>query len=166
MKLRLLLLTRCNRDCEGCCNKQWDLAALPQVKTFIGYEQILLTGGEPLLDPMKVIRTCVAIRQEAGYGFPIYLYTAWSKDIVRYLQVINSVEGIVLTLHQRHDLDNFRRLQEWFRRHPHFAKMKSLRLNVFSEVGEDIHDDQWKVKNNVEWIENCPLPTDEVFMRL
>jgi hypothetical protein len=42
-----------------------------------------------------------------------------------------------------------------------------LRLNVF--IGVDIEGfdtNGWQVKGNIEWIENCPLPVGEVFMKI
>jgi hypothetical protein len=43
---------------------------------------------------------------------------------------------------------------------------KSLRLNVFKGVSlAELNLSCWKVKPNIKWIKNCPLPEDEVFMR-
>ena len=48
-KLRLLLLDDCNRNCPGCCNRDWDLQALPLCQDYTPYRLIMLTGGEPML---------------------------------------------------------------------------------------------------------------------
>jgi molybdenum cofactor biosynthesis enzyme MoaA len=50
-KLRLLVTERCARSCSGCCNHDWDLAALPTCESYAGYDEVLLTGGEPMLYP-------------------------------------------------------------------------------------------------------------------
>ena len=34
-KLRLLLFEECDRDCPGCCNRDWDLRSLPVCRDFI-----------------------------------------------------------------------------------------------------------------------------------
>lgn len=47
-KLRLLLTTRCPNKCPMCCNNLWDFSQLPVVERW-DYEQIMFTGGEPLL---------------------------------------------------------------------------------------------------------------------
>ena len=42
----------------------------------------------------------------------------------------------------------------------------NVSLNVFK--GVDLGNEptgQWKVKRDIEWEKNCPLPTDEVFMQ-
>lgn len=35
-KLRLLLFEECDRDCPGCCNRDWDLRSFPVCRDFIG----------------------------------------------------------------------------------------------------------------------------------
>jgi hypothetical protein len=46
----------------------------------------------------------------------------------------------------------------------------SLRLHIFEGIDisklDDIDLKNWKIKKNIKWIKNCPLPQDEVFMRL
>ena len=43
---------------------------------------------------------------------------------------------------------------------------KSLRLKVFKGVDvSGIDLSLWDVKDNIEWIKDCPLPEDEVLMR-
>lgn len=73
-KLRLLLFEKCNRNCKGCCNKQWDLSKLPIENDFTGYKLIILTGGEPLLEPDLVKNVIRMIRNKTDAK--IILYTA------------------------------------------------------------------------------------------
>lgn len=149
--LRLLLFSSCNRACPGCCNKQWDLDALPVGDGYAGYDQIILTGGEPMLNPSLVMQTIRDIRQESSAA--IILYTAKPE---RLPFVMPYLDGATVTLHEQADVAVFRAL----------PKMRgSLRVNVFA--GVDIGPvPGWKVKRNIEWIEDCPLPENEVFMRL
>jgi len=48
------------------------------------------------------------------------------------------------------------------------GKSVSLRLNIFKGIyiPEVVDLSLWKVKKDMEWISNCPLPEDEVFMKL
>jgi hypothetical protein len=46
------------------------------------------------------------------------------------------------------------------------TRKKSLRLNVFKGVSVPKTWSNWIVKKNMVWIKNCPLPEDEVFMKL
>jgi len=118
----------------------------------------MLTGGEPMLHPEIVIRAAQEIHKYTGA--PTYLYTADPRKLLYVLPYIN---GVVLTLHDETDKYPFYKLQHTL--NPDFAKTKSMRLNIFKEVGRVAYMDYWKVKENIVWIKNCPLPEDEVFMR-
>lgn len=159
-KLRLLLFPECNRSCEGCCNKQWDLNSIPKCEDFSEYSTIMLTGGEPMLRPEIIIDTIVKIREQ-NENAKIILYTAMVEGLSR---VIPFLDGLTLTLHDPLDIKPF----EIFDQSMIGSSKFSLRLNVFEEV--NYHDisckNNWQIKNNIQWIENCPLPEDEVFMRL
>jgi pyruvate formate-lyase activating enzyme-like uncharacterized protein len=105
-KLRLLVDKRCNRKCEKCCNKLFNLDALEIASDFSKYKEISLTGGEPMLFPEKVISIAKEVRsnnQEAK----IWLYTAKASEPGHMLNVINFVDGITLTLHNAQDIEPF-----------------------------------------------------------
>lgn len=166
MKLRLLLWPDCNRSCSGCCNKSWDLSALPICTDYTGYDEILLTGGEPMLYPDRLITAAQQIRQTSAA--PLYVYTAKTDDIPAFRRVLKEVQGMCVTLHGPADLAPFTALYESLRMAPVFGH-KSLRLNIFKSVGwrwEDRPFYGWHLKPDMEWITNCPLPADEVFMRV
>ena len=148
--LRLLLFSSCNRTCAGCCNKQWDLDALPVVDDFSGYGMVILTGGEPMLAPTLVATAALYIHTQTMA--PIILYTARPEGLPG---VMPYLDGVTVTLHDQMDVPPFLEL----------PKLNgSLRVNVFK--GVDVPDvPGWTMKRDMEWIENCPLPEDEVFLR-
>ena len=164
MKLRLLVSDKCNRACPGCCNNDWDLKSLPTVENFKNFSEILLTGGEPMLSPQRIRTLITEIRKENNC--PIYIYTAKVDDLQEILSVLFFSDGITLTLHDQSDVFSFWMLNEML---PSGTK-KSLNLNVFNGVvlpeGDDIDFGKWKIKTGIEWKKDCPLPEDEVFMRL
>ena len=47
-KLRLLVTAKCHNKCPMCCNNQFDFEKIPVVDR-LDYEEISITGGEPLL---------------------------------------------------------------------------------------------------------------------
>ena len=162
-KLRLLLFENCEKRCVGCCNKDWDLSNLPVVKDYTGYDVISLTGREPMLDPYLVIRVATDITNNSEAL--VYLYTAKSKPISTFITLVYCVDGICLTLHEQKDVGPFIELNEQLDKEPY--NKKSLRLNIFKGIELGLCDlSKWKVKKDIEWIKNCPLPKDEVFMRL
>ena len=63
-KLRLLFTKDCNRNCPGCCNKDWDLDSLPVCTDFTPYDLVMITGGEPMLYPERLLHLIRRIREE------------------------------------------------------------------------------------------------------
>jgi organic radical activating enzyme len=161
-KLRLLLFEDCDRNCKGCCNKQWDLKRLPVCTTYKGYDQIILTGGEPMLNPNLINKVIDQIRS-ANKSCKIILYTAKVDNYEVMYQLIEKLDGITVTLHEAMDIASFNRFNDYI--YCKNVNGKSLRLNVFREVGPIQIYMLWETKKNIEWIEDCPLPKDEIFMR-
>jgi len=163
-KLRLLISKDCNRSCEGCCDKGRDLDALPVCKDFRGYDEIILTGGEPMLKMELVKRTILKIRKESNAK--IYMYTAAVEQYENFTDLLDLLDGITLTLHEQKDADNFKKLDYIYICGRFWVyKLKSLRLNVFEGINFKASIN-WIIKDNIKWIKNCPLPSDEVFMKL
>lgn len=135
------------------------------------YEEIMITGGEPLIHTNKVaelIRTILAYTDIPK----VYVYTsiaAW--DRVR--TILAYADGIVLTPHSQSDIDKFVELnnmmQEVKETKSDFIKGKSLRLNLFADMKlllpEHIDLSLWNVKE-MEWLKDCPVPQGEDFRRI
>ena len=64
-KLRLLVTEECPNKCPMCCNNSWDFSSLPVVDRW-DYEEIMFTGGEPLLFVRELNRLAESIRQIAS----------------------------------------------------------------------------------------------------
>lgn len=167
MKLRLLLWDDCLRKCKGCCNKEWDLNSLPICTSFEGFEEIILTGGEPMLYPQTILEVIDIIRRKTKT--PIYLYTSDVSNIEMTLKILSRIEGITLTLHTQRDSFSLYPLNKSLLAIKCFdeAFNKSLRLNVFKGIWlNKTNLSLWKIKDNMVWIKKCPLPKDEVFMKM
>jgi len=163
--LRLLVTDECPRSCEGCCNKDYDLPNLPITKRF-DYKEIIITGGEPLKFPGKLFELIKGLRLVTDAK--IYVYTANMSSFTNVAHLISITDGITVTLHDKNDSELFTRFNEFARKVKFLSNMpdKSLRLNVFKGISYKNTDSLWKVKDNIEWIENCPLPDNEEFKRL
>jgi hypothetical protein len=161
--LRLLLWEDCNRACPGCCNKDWDLTNLPIVEDFSGYDMVMLTGGEVMLAPYAVKAVAKSVRKQTSA--PIIVYTAKSSPADALIDVLESVDGITLTLHDQSDVEPFQTFNDALKAQG-FGK-KSLRLNVFKGIDlSGVDTEGWRVQKDMVWLKNCPLPKNEVFMRL
>ncbi len=165
-KLRLLLFSDCNRSCEGCCNNQFDLNAIPSVTDFSGYRKVILTGGEPMLKQDVVLNTIKQVRKQNPLA-EVVMYTAKSKRAFDLIAMLHFLDGITLTLHEGFDVEPFNALNDILLTNPWAFNKKMLRLNVFAGIDiSDIDLTLWSVKEGIEWIEDCPLPTGELFARL
>jgi len=161
--LRLLVTEKCHRSCEGCCNKDHDLAALPVVDWSEQFETIMLTGGEPLLEG-QLPKTIELLKNLAMNEAKLIVYTSLSRNVPK---ILNLVDGVTLTLHEQSDVEPFLNLNEMIIWRLGTGS-KSLRLNVFDgiQIPSNVNLSRWKVKDNIHWIKNCPLPSNEVFMRV
>jgi hypothetical protein len=169
-KLRLLTTKDCNRKCRGCCNKQWDLDTLPTCTDFSGYEMIMVTGGEPMLYPNLTYEILKKLKKTVPET-KIVLYTAMAIGAISMYFRFNVLDGLTLTLHNIKDIDAFIILDTelaWNIRNGLFPnKSLSLRLNVFQGIKLPPKlNCNWQIKRNIKWLKDCPLPEDEVFMKL
>lgn len=169
-KLRLLITKECPNKCSKCCNIGRDFTHLPVVDRW-DYEEIMLTGGEPLLYPLSVISICTGIRiihKAMGINCKIFVYTAIA-DIEPFLTVLELVDGIVYTPHRKEDIEDFIKLNHKLLQDPSVTEDKSMRLNLFADMKALIPDgtdlSKWQVKD-MEWIDNCPVPDGEDFRRV
>lgn len=162
MKLRLLVTKICHRSCAGCCNKDWDLDNLPIADLEQDYELIMVTGGEPLLECNfdKTMQVLKSLPLDAE----VIVYTTLSRNVHK---ILRDVDGVTLTLHEQEDVEEFLKLNDFLLRSYAYHGL-SMRLNVFAgiEIPKGTDLSRWKVKDNITWIENCPLPEDEIFARI
>jgi hypothetical protein len=128
---------------------------------------IMLTGGEPLgVSYMNLVRLFEEIQVQTTS--PIILYTAKAEPAWELIPMLSHhLSGVTLTLHEQSDVIAFGRHQSRWETHfgPAFVN-KRMRLNIFKGLkyqGLDLG--KWVVKDEIEWIKDCPLPEDEVFMK-
>ena len=161
--LRLLMTKICNRNCSGCCNKDYDLDNLPVAKSYENYRVIMITGGEPLLFPMELCTLIVDIQMTVET--PIYVYTAKMDDVNLFTHILNSTNGITLTIHEKEDIPDFIELCQHLS--PSMVQDKSMRLNIFNDTNMDseLIPSYWDYKY-IDWIPECPLPKCEEFKRV
>ena len=179
-KLRLLVTAKCHNKCPMYCNNQFDFEKIPVVDR-LDYDEISITGGEPLLPGSSQKTTWLVEGIKAAQyamGFPeskFYLYTAFFDfDILR--DCSYEFDGICLTPHKKVDIEEFistnakmldlksNHCVDW-----NFDPDCSLRLNLFADMKallpKDIDLSMWKVKD-MEWVKDCPVPDGEDFRRI
>lgn len=168
-KARLIITYDCPKNCEGCCNKNWKYTSavkITSVKSLIDYDEINITGGEPMLLGWGLLDLIFELINQNDTQ-TLYLYTALADDktILLYKVLVKILTGITFTIHNEEDIDNFIKLNNML------LKMNpelSLQLHVFDNLllkFPMIDLSLWKVKSMV-WIKDCPLPKDETLYEL
>lgn len=172
-KLRLLVTTRCPNKCPMCCNNSWDFDKLPVVDRW-NYEEIMITGGEPLLHLPKLCSLASSIKdisKAQGSHTKLYVYTSVC-DWHLLVPVLGTTDGVVLTPHSKRHIDLFIELNNLVNDSSviqEHIKHASLRLNLFPDMKvllpKDIDLSLWQVKD-MEWKKDCPVPEGEDFRRI
>lgn len=174
-KLRLIVTDKCHNRCPLCCNNRFDLSQLPIVDRW-DYDEIMFTGGEPMLKPHELtflVRSIRKIHFAMGHKCKYYLYTALPFIARDTLNTLMYFSGICVTPHTQRDVDVFVELNQllmaWAATSPFFWDDHSLRLNLFPEskamLPEDIDLSLWSVKD-MRWIKDCPVPEGEDLRRI
>lgn len=168
-KLRLLFTRVCPRTCPGCCNKDWNLSNLPSFveneESLKDFKEVLITGGEPLLFPSVLYAQCMNIRRLAPH-IKIFIYTAFTRSWdSRRLKLLEIVDGFTITIHDQEAANEFNETRKQLRSASHNYKGLSMRLNIFDGC-KLYYPKNYVIKDKMVWIENCPLPKDEVFMKI
>jgi len=161
---RLIFTEICNRNCLGCCNKQFDMSEFEswKWKDVSQFNQVMVTGGEPMLFPHEVLAFGRRYRELDQYpGTQLILYTAFVKDLPMVNQILNLYNGMTLTLHDQGDVAGFERLNSRLLHNGPYNL--SLRLNVFKGVRlTDRPYPLWQIKSDIVWLDSCPIPENEV----
>ena len=93
------------------------------------------------------------------------MYTAKVDCLLHVFGTLPFLDGITLTLHEQRDVKPFIRFNNELLKYKPITK--SYRLNIFKGVDiSGIDLSIWKVKENIEWVKNCPLPKNEDFKKL
>lgn len=109
--IHLLVTDKCDRNCPFCCNKQYDLDAIPVVsdEEMKIAKRIFLTGGEPFsyTDPCKIARS---IKEK--YNVEIYVYTN-AEPLERYLLTndLYGIDGLTISIKSKDDERSFERIK-------------------------------------------------------
>lgn len=170
-KLRLLVTAECPNKCPICCNNRFDIGKIPVVDRF-DYDEIMITGGEPLLftECRNLMITLKDAALYCGRSVKLYIYTA-KFDIESFCTHAPIADGFVYTPHSQKDVEAFLELNAFILLHQKSTDINhlSLRLNVFPEIRKYIPVNTdlalWKIKE-IQWIKDCPVPDGEDFRRI
>ena len=169
LKARLILTFDCPRHCPNCANDQIAaIAAIPRVATIREldiYDEIILTGGEPMLDPEATLGFVLDLKTRR-MARTVYLYTAlWSPAIHDLLRI---VDGIHYTIHAPTlpgDDFGLASMHVAISEARHHGDL-SCRLCVDADVREPvtIYPYIWDRVEIARFKEDCPVPAGETLL--
>lgn len=167
---RVIVTFGCNRKCPGCCNSQ-----LPEYRTIhsdeelMKYQEIVITGGEPMLIPGKVLEF-INRMWDKGYRGKMYLYTSlWNgKGISK--EILKELDGFTFTLHAEctdadiialKNLSNSGILQN-----KDFGSRLIIDKRVYDRYDlSNINFSRWDVIRKLEWKEKySPAPNEDLLV--
>ena len=165
--IHLLCTYKCSRNCEFCCNKQYDiLKDVPMVsyKELSEAENIFLTGGEPFefSSPNDIARDLKFVYKNIKNiyvytnAYELYEYLFYKNGSVKYL------DGLTISIKSKDDAKVFER---------HLLDngvvllLKSNKLYVFPGY-EDVKTNDHFEKHLRVWQEDFKPAPDSIFRRM
>jgi pyruvate-formate lyase-activating enzyme len=161
---RVIVTYDCNRKCPGCCNTTYDkvIPVLTSHAELIRYDDIVITGGEPMLFPDEVLSLIKRIRN-ATFGRNIYLYSSFWNGTEKHLDVLRAVNGITFTLHAECNDKDVKALKDLSR---DLISSDSNRLIIDNRVYDrydlsNIDLSRWNVIRKLQWKDECEPALNE-----
>ena len=165
---RTIMTFDCQRDCDLCCNKYAPMQRLmtpSSLEDLKAYDQVLITGGEPMLYPRKAVELAKALREQNPMQ-TIYLYTALYSPYME--KILPYIDGVHFTIHYpttRADLLGFYKFQDLIE-----GWNKSFRLYLEPRVNHPIAvvPSRWTRVEVKPWLQEheMKLPKGEVLLVL
>lgn len=166
---RVIVTTNCNRNCLGCCNSKLnEIPDMADISMLAKYEEIVITGGEPMLNPDSLLEFIKALRKQ-NKKQKIYLYTA-HLVMDEHRKILGKLDGITVTLHAEatdNDIRNLKYMSELL-----YVHMEDLDMRLFIDKRvyekydlSNIRLQAWDVVRKLEWKENCsPAENEDLLM--
>jgi hypothetical protein len=170
MKARIMVTTKCNRKCEGCCNGLEafsNIECLNDINSLLSYEEIMITGGEPMLIAQSVFLFLMELRRHFQYNGKIYIYSALFNERLTqtFSQIMAMADGLHYTLHYEATDQEVIELKLLTRLLPKLGD-RSFRLSIDNRLYQrydfsNIDLSAWSVIRKLQWQDNCQLPPGE-----
>lgn len=167
---RVIVTFECNRKCPGCCNTK-----LPGCRTIhndeelMKYQEIVITGGEPMLIPGKVLEFTNRM-WDRGYRGKIYMYTSFWNGKGVSKEILKELDGFTFTLHAEcsdadivalKNLSNSGILQD-----KDFGSRLIIDKRVYDRYDlSNINFARWSTIRKLDWKETCnPAPNEDLLV--
>ena len=166
---RILITTKCNRSCPGCANDLFiasgNMLTMNNITEVYKYDEIIITGGEPMLRPDLVLKTIEEIKLYSKA--PIFMYSSTIRiDNDNALKVLEMINGLTYTVHYEYTEKD----EKMLRVLSYILDKFNLnsRLLIDSRLAhilekKNIKWENWNSIKLLEWQDDgdCPLPSHE-----
>ena len=140
------------------------------------YNIICVTGGEPMLNPVKTLNTILNIK-DLGHNPKMYMYTALYDDRIAY--ILKEIDGIHYTLHENSslkDIQNFMEFQNMVADFKVNGYNKSCRVyvnagikypvSIVPNIWSRVETKKWELEDDLIKIQPFGIPVNEDLLLL
>lgn len=175
--MHLMVLSKCNYNCELCCNKLYDIDKIPvaTVEELKTIHTLCITGGEPFIASINLNDFARSVKD----GFPnvknIFVYTSGVMLLYNLPQVFSYIDGLSICSKSIKDWLALEKIVNSTSRDylNNISKLSSNRLYVFKEQvalfeGRFKHIAEMLNLNVLyrTWDKEFKTPENEIFRRL
>lgn len=174
---RVLVTTKCNRKCPGCANENFvpseSCNLMYSITELRKYQDLIITGGEPMLRADAVINFIDSARKQLQSGERVYMYSS-TIDVNNFdhLLVLGMLDGITFTVHYEANLKDILMVKALSNQVKAVKRIMgddwTARLLLDSRLPEKYELSNWGLEHwdMVKWLEwkedgDCPLPEHE-----
>ena len=174
MNARVLITKKCFRGCEGCCNDNIDIQYAMEsanIYDLLKYDEIVLTGGEPLQIKGLTTKVVEDLRM-LGFEGKIILYTSLVTRELYDLIGKHLIQGITFTLHDKLYKNEIERLKYFSKRMDEVNHKTNMRFKIETSIAHKHTtllkhiDKHWDSCEQIEWFEDgeCPIIEDKLLV--
>ena len=175
--MHLMILSKCNYNCELCCNKLYDIDKIPvaTVEELKTIHTLCITGGEPFMASINLDDFARSVKD----GFPnvknIFVYTSGVMLLYNLPQIFSYIDGLSICPKSMKDWLALEKIANSTSRDylNNISKLSSNRLYVFKEQvalfeGRFKHIAELLNLNVLyrTWDKEFKTPDNEIFRRL
>ena len=175
--MHLMVLSKCNYNCELCCNKLYDIDKIPvaTVEELKTIHTLCITGGEPFMASINLDDFARSVKD----GFPnvknIFVYTSGVMLLYNLPQIFSYIDGLSISPKSMKDWLALEKIANSSSRDylNNIPKLSSNRLYVFKEQvalfeGRFKHVAEMLNLNVIyrTWDKEFKTPENEIFRRL
>lgn len=165
---KVVVTRKCNKRCRGCVTRTLDDIQKVTFEDLMGYEDILITGGEPMLMSDRCVELVHRLKLK-GFSGKIFVSFSDASRVGRYWaasMLIDEVDGIIFTLHNnsskdklKNELRSLRKLDKYLKEHDRRGKADILYIDkrIFNEEYKSSLAGGWSLIEPQEWVKDIKV---------